>query len=551
MINRRHFVMSSAAWGLAGCALQHERQLDVAYINLSAWTGDHQNPSTDAIGLVGNKIAALGRGAVRSHTGASTQIVDLQGAFVTPGFMDNHTHFLTGSNRLIQPDLLSATSRQDFADRLGKAARERPGRWILGGSWDEQRLGGDLPDKSWIDAVTPDTPVAVPRTDLHMYLLNSVALKAAGITRDTPDIAGGVIGRDANGEPNGILKDNARSLVRRVFPDTSSAEQDEVMRSGISYALSQGFTQVHSVEQGWSNFDTARRLREKGETDLRFYCFTATKRWEKLAAIVAAEGKGDDWVRWGGVKALSDGSLGSRTALFHDPYSDEPGQSGVRTIETPVLKDFILGADKANLQVTTHAIGDLANDEVLDIYEDVARINGPRDRRFRIEHAQHLSSDAIKRFARQDIIASVQPYHAIDDGRWAEKRIGQERLKGTYAFHSLFDEGAVVTFGSDWPVAPLDAIQGLFAAVSRETIDGENPDGWIPDEKVAIEQALTAYTSNNAFAGFQDDKLGKIQTGFLADLTIFDRNLLETKPANILKTKILKTVVNGRERYGV
>ncbi|WP_033315086.1 amidohydrolase [Robiginitomaculum antarcticum] len=549
MINRRQFVMGSSAWGLAGCALRHERVLDVAYINLRAWTADSRKSSTDAIGIVGNKIAVLGRSAVESHTGKRTQIIDLEGAFVTPGFIDNHTHFLTGSNRLTQPDLLSATSRQEFADRLGKAARERPGKWILGGSWDEQRLGGDIPDKSWIDAATPDTPVAVPRTDLHMYLLNSVALKMAGITRDTPDIDGGVIGRDANGDPNGILKDNARSLARRAFPETSHAEQNDNMRGGIAHALSRGFTQVHSVERGWSNFETARRLREKGDTDLRFYCFAAAKNWQKLSAIIKAEGRGDEWVRWGGVKALSDGSLGSRTALFRDPYSDEPGHYGVRTIQTSVLKDYILGADKANLQVATHAIGDLANDEVLDIYKDVARINGPRDRRFRIEHAQHLTLDAIGRFARQNVIASVQPYHAIDDGRWADKRIGQKRLQGTYAFHSLMEKSAVVTFGSDWPVAPLNLFQGLYAAVTRQTIDGENPNGWIPHEKVAMEQALTAYTVNNAYSGFQEKKLGQIRTGFLADLTVFDRNLLNVKPDEILTTQVLKTIVNGRERY--
>ena len=551
MINRRLFVMGSTAWGMTGCALRHERTLDVAYVNLNAWTGVARTPTTDAIGIVGNKIAVLGQSAVESYRGPKTQIIDLGGAFVTPGLIDNHTHFLTGSSRLIQPDLLSATSRQDFAARLGKAARERPGKWILGGSWDEQRLGGDLPDKNWIDASTPNTPVAIPRTDLHMYLLNSEALKIAGITRDTPDVAGGVIGRDAQGEPNGILKDNARSLVRRVFPETSSADQNEIMRKGIEFALSQGFTQVHSLEQGWGNFDTARRLRENGETDLRFYCFTATKRWQKLAEIVAEEGRGDDWVRWGAVKAIYDGSLGSRTALFAEPYDDEPSQFGVRTLQKSVLQDLILGADKANLQVATHAIGDLANDEVLEIYKDVARMNGPRDRRFRIEHAQHLSQNAIKEIARQNVIASVQPYHAIDDGRWAEKRIGEARLQGTYAFRSLIDQGAVVTFGSDWPVAPLDAIQGLFAAVTRETIDGENPGGWIPNERIAIEQALSAYTVNNALAGFQDMKLGKIQPGFLADLTVFDRNVVQTKTSDMRKTKILKTIVNGRERYGV
>jgi predicted amidohydrolase YtcJ len=551
MFDRRMVLGGGMAWLAIGRALAMERVLDTALVGARVWTGNPRRPVSDAVGIAGGRIVAIGAGAVRAATGKTTRVIDLKGAFVTPGFIDNHTHFLIGSATLSQPDLLSATDRADFAARLGKAAQAKPGKWILGGSWDEQRLGGQLPTREWIDAATGDTPVAVPRTDLHMYLLNGAALKAAGITRDTPEVAGGVIVRDAKGEPTGILKDNAKTLVERVFPTPTDAEREGVMRDGIAHALAHGFTQVHTPEPfDWTTYETARRLRAKGPTDLRFYCFVPARDWEKMAAIVKSDGRGDEWVRWGGVKALADGSLGSRTAVFHDPYTDAHNQSGVRVTSLGDLKAFITGADKAGLQVATHAIGDLANDDILDLYAEVARTNGARDRRFRIEHAQHLTQAAIPRFAQQKVIASVQPFHAIDDGRWAVERIGEQRLHGTYAFRSLIDTGATVTFGSDWPVGPLDAVEGIYAAVTRETIDGKNPQGWLPDQKTTVEQALRCYTVNNAFAGFQDGQYGRIAPGYVADLTVLDQDVTAVVPDRIRETKVLKTIVGGTIKFG-
>ena len=551
MIDRRSLLLAGAGLTLLTPlqALAAERGLDVALVNARVWTPGAGAPRLSSVGIVGERIAAVGAAQVKSLTTAKTKVIDLKGAFLMPAFTDNHTHFLTGATALTQVDLLSAKDRADFAARVGAVAKARPGKWILGGSWDEQRLGGALPTHEWIDDVTPDTPVAVPRTDLHIYLLNKVALKLAGITRDTPDPPGGVIVRDAQGEPTGVVKDNAKLLVERVIPPLSDAETDAIMRGGIAHGLSKGVAQAHNPELDWRTYESLRRLRARGETDMRFYAFVPLPDWEKMAAIVAHEGRGDDWVRWGAMKALADGSLGSRTAVFHDHYDDAPDQTGVRVTTLANLREWITAADAHGLHVTTHAIGDQANDDVLDIYEAVAAKNGPKDRRFRIEHAQHLSATAIPRFARQKVIASVQPYHAIDDGRWAVKRIGPERLKGTYAFKSLMDAGATVTFGSDWPVAPLDPLTGVYGAVTRRTIDGANPNGWLPEQKVTVEQALTAYTTNNAFAGFMDDRTGKVAPGYYADLTVLDADLTTIDPLKIPDVKVLHTFVGGKARY--
>jgi predicted amidohydrolase YtcJ len=552
-MHRRQFLVRSAAFALSSplLTLAAEGPLELALINGSVWTGVPGARRESAIGIVGNRIVAVGADAVRERTTKSTRIIDLKGAFVMPAFADNHTHFLIGSVQLTQPNLLEATSRADFAQRIGAAVRAKPGKWLLGGSWDEQRLGGQLPTREWIDAVSGDTPVAVPRTDLHAFLLNSVALKLAGIDRNTPDPAGGVIERDARGEPTGVIKDNARALVDRVIPPPSDADTDEAMRAGIAHGLSKGVAQVHNPDPfDWKAYESLRRLRLKGETDMRFYAFTPLQDWQKMVDIVAREGRGDDWVRWGAVKGLADGSLGSRTAVFHDDYSDAPGQRGVRVIGLEDLRTFVTAADAHKLHVTVHAIGDEANDNVLDLFADVAKKNGPRDRRFRIEHAQHLSQAAIPRFAKQKVIPSVQPYHAIDDGRWAVQRIGEKRLHGTYSFRSLLDAGAKMTFGSDWPVAPLDPFAGLYAAVTRRTIDDANPGGWLPDQKITIEQAMTCYTQNNAFAGFMDDRSGQIANGYLADVVVLDTDLLKADPLKIPSVKVMRTFVGGRQRFG-
>lgn len=558
-LDRRRFLSLSA--GVAAVPLMRQVvftpafarsvPVDTIYTNARIWTGEGREIYTDAFGLVNGRIAALGTEATRSLASAKTRIVDLGGAFVTPGFTDCHTHFTMGSSQIGQPTLREAPDRAAFAQIMADAAKAMPaGNWILGGSWDNDRWGGELPTRDWIDAVTPNTPVAVTRYDLHMALLNTRALELLGLTDATPEVPGGVIVRDAKGRLTGIFKDAAKDMVLGRIPAPTDAQRDATNRRGIALAISKGVTQVHEPGIDWDTFHSVRRMRKAGELPMRFYAMTPLKDWTRLRDIIAAEGKGDEFVRWGGCKVVFDGSLGSRTALFYEAYLDDPSTRGITVTDPDELRELALDADAAGLQIAAHAIGDKANDTVLDILADVAAKNGPRDRRSRIEHAQHLNPASIGRFAEQDVIASVQPYHAVDDGRWAIRRIGAERLKTTYAFESLLRSGAHVSFGSDWPVAPLDPLTGLKAAVLRETLDGKNPKGWYPEQRVEIHDALLAYTRGAAYAGRHEAHTGTLAPGRLADFVVWDRDLTRIDAETLEAAKVVSTHVGGRKVFG-
>jgi predicted amidohydrolase YtcJ len=549
--SRREFVCAgAAALTLPGWLAASSAPLTAAYVNARAWTGAPGARLATAIGIIGSRIVALDDGPVRQRIDRRTRVVDLKGAFVVPGFIDNHTHFLLAAATLVPPDLRQARSRAEFAQRIADAARNLPpGEWIRGGNWDAELWGGELPTRDWIDHVTPNHPVAVTRLDQHMLLLNSLALRLAGIDRSTLAPQGGRIVHDARGEPTGIVIDAAKSLVERVMPPPSDAALEKMLRDGIAFGLKYGVTHSHAMGLDWVMHEALVRLRAKGETGMRFTSYVPLRDWERMAEIVRREGRGDDWVQWGGLKGLADGSLGSRTALFHRPYDDAPETRGLIVTPPEQLREWMIQADRHGLQLAIHAIGDQANDEVLDLMTEVAVANGARDRRCRIEHAQHLSATAIPRFARQEVIASVQPYHAIDDGRWAIRRIGAERLKRTYAFKSLLDVGARLSFGSDWPVAPFSPLTGVAAAVLRETIDGANPQGWMPEQRLTVEQALAAYTAANAYAGFQENRLGRLAPGYLADFVVLDSDLLRIDPHELTRVAVLRTIVNGQERF--
>jgi predicted amidohydrolase YtcJ len=550
MINR-----SVAACGLLVLALTHPLACQTSsspadlVVFGRIWTGDSSRPWAQALAVAGDTVTAVGDStAIVSAIGPKTRVISNGKAMVVPGFMDGHVHFLSGGFQLASVDLRDADSPAEFIRRLKRyAANLKPGEWILGGDWDHERWpGSPLPDRSWIDSVTPRNPVFVSRLDGHMALANSVALKLAGLTQSSGDIPGGTIVRRPGGEPTGILKDEAQSPVYAAVPTPSPTQCDSALARALAWAASHGVTAVADVSVPWYEVAALKRAHAKQALTLRVAVFVPLEYWRQLADTVRAQGAGDDWLRVAGVKGYVDGSLGSTTALFYEPYKDAPATKGLLVTPEDSLRARIGAADSAGLQVAVHAIGERANGLLLQIYDSVAQAHGPRDRRFRIEHAQHLRRQDIGRLARSGVIASMQPYHAIDDGRWAEKRIGPERIKTTYAFRSLLNAGAHLAFGSDWTVAPLDPVLGIYAAVTRRTLDGKHPEGWVPQEKITVEEALRAYTAGNAYGVFAEKTRGRLAPGYQADLVLLDRDLTTIPPEQIDRVTVRNTVVGGR-----
>jgi hypothetical protein len=530
------------------------RAVQLAVVNARVWTGDSARPWADAIAVSGDTIAAVGSSAeIRKLAAGDARIIDAHGAFVAPGFIDAHVHFLSGGFTLSSVQLRDARTPAEFIARIKAYAATVPkgrggGTWIMGGDWDHTLWGGELPRRDWIDSVTPDHPVWVQRLDGHMGLANSAALRAAGITRATADVDGGTIVRDAAGEPTGVLKDNAMGLLDHAIPDPSPAIEDRALDAAMSYVAAQGVTSVDHMGT-WNDLAVFERARVAGRLRTRIYAAVPLATWERLRDTVAARGRGDAWLRIGALKGFVDGSLGSHTAAMLAPFTDAPNDTGL-LVNTPAdLYRWTSGADRAGLHVIVHAIGDRANRLQLDIYQRVEQENGPRDRRFRIEHAQHLAPADIPRFAQLGVIASMQPYHAIDDGRWAERVIGHDRSRTTYAFRSLLDAHTHLAFGSDWDVAPPTPIEGIYAAATRRTLDDAHPGGWIPEQKITVEEALRAYTTGAAYASFEEGIKGSLVRGKLADFVIVDKDLTRIPPDQIRDAHVMMTFVGGVQMY--
>ena len=527
---------------------------DIIIVDALVRTMDPARPTAEAVAILGNRIVAVGSDVeIRKLAGDKTRVIDAKKRLVLPGFNDAHVHFLSGGFQLSSVDLRDANTPEEFAERIRHFASNLPaGRWITGGDWDHERWPtAQLPTKELIDRHTPNTPVFVNRLDGHMALANSLALKLAGVTSQTVDPPGGVIVRDAKGEPTGILKDAAQSFVWKVVPDSSFEEKLDAARAATNYAAQLGVTSVQDMSAG-ADVGVYQALLDRGELKTRIYAMTPLTAWERLARAGVRAHFGSEMLRVGGLKAFSDGSLGSTTALFYDPYNDAPTTSGIPSDEMfpeGAMLKRVHDADRAGLQILIHAIGDRAIDLILSIFEQVEKENGTRDRRFRIEHAQHIRPQDIPRFARDKVIASMQPYHAIDDGRWAEKRIGKERAKTTYAFRSLLDSGATLAFGTDWTVAPLNPMFSVYGAVTRRTIDGKNPKGWVPEQKISVEEAVRAYTIGSAYAEFQDQIKGTIANGRLADVVILSSDIFKIDPVEIENVKVLMTIVGGQVVY--
>jgi len=455
--------------------------------------------------------------------------------------------------------LLGAVSAEEFRKRIAAFARTRPkGEWILNGNWDHERwTPANLPTHQLIDDVTNDNPVFVNRSDGHMCLANALAMELAGVDKNTKDVPGGIIVRDADGNPTGIFKDAAKSLIERAQPHPSMEHILSALKAAQDYATENGVTSVQDMgvftAQGVDTMADVIRgyqtLEKRGELHVRVSTHLPLVDWKRLASVGIMADFGTEKLQVGALKSFADGSLGSTTAWFFEPYSDAPNTSGIPSPELlhpDKMYEEMRKADKAGLQLAVHAIGDRAIRAILDMFERLEREEGISDRRLRIEHAQHLSPADIPRFAKLQVIASVQPYHAIDDGRWADKRVGPERVNTTYAFRSLLDSGAVLAFGSDWFVAPMNPLVGIYAAATRRTLDGKHPNGWVPQQKISVAEAVHAYTMGSAYASLEDGIKGSLEPGKLADLAVLSDDIFHVDLVEIQNAKIQMTIFNGK-----
>jgi len=577
---------------------------DLVARNGNIWTVDDDNPRATAVAALNGRFVYVGADAgVASLIGPETEVFDLDGAFVTPGFYDNHVHF-EGTGRLLYGlNLLDVSDASTFARRIREVhERYSPGTWITGGDWSAYEtwaqgavaeagrevnpddLYGDffLPDKDMIDSFTGDRPVLVRRFDRKVYLANSVALERAGIRRGTPDPEGIAVQRDRNGEPTGALfnpvsgavestvlvRDNVRTLFDGLVPAPSREQRIAETKEAWGRMASVGVTSYCDITSDPEYVDIYREMRDRGEMTARVRYRPPLDRWQSLADLGIRVGFGDDWIRFGATKAWIDGIMGNSSARFYEPYTNNPASRGIwrdimfpfeRSPDNPEemqsrLERLALEADAAGIQLTVHAIGDEANGYLMDMLERIIAKNGDRDRRFRLVHAQVMTDRDIERAGRMKIVAEVQPFHTSDDMRWMEERIGRDRSRGAYAFRRLWDSGAVVSFGSDSPGTNasryyLNPMLGLYAAVTRKTLSGQPEGGWFPQEKLTIEEAIRAYTLNTAYAGYEEHMKGTITVGKLADFVVLSDDLLTMDPDDIKDVTAVRTVVGGRVVY--
>jgi predicted amidohydrolase YtcJ len=543
-------------WLLAASVpAQSKPAADLIITNAKIWTVDKSFPTAQAVAVLGDRIVAVSSNAdVDAWRGPNTRLIDAKGKLLLPGFNDAHVHFVSGGMQLTNIQLNDATSAEEFARRIGERAKITPkGEWIQGGNWDETKWNpANMPAKDLIDALTPDTPVFVSRYDGHMGLANSLALKLAGITAKTPDPHGGTIVRDAHGNPTGALKDAATDYIDKVIPPLSHEQRVKIVKRALAHAASLGVTSVQHMVASYEDIAVYSELLQRGELTARIYAAPLITHVEDQSKLGIGHAFGGSYLRIGALKAFADGSLGSGTAYFYEPFLNQGNNRGLLSDEMQpisLMRDRYLEADAAGLQICTHAIGDEGISTILDLYADVIKAHGESDRRFRIEHAQHMAAKDFERFAQLHVIASVQPYHAIDDGRFAESHIGHDRASRTYAFRTFLDHGVRLAFGTDWEVAPLNPMLGLYAAVTRATLDGKNPNGWFPEQKMTIAESVEAYTMGSAYAEFQEKEKGSITVGKLADMVLLSDDIFSIAPEKIRDVKVLKTVVGGKLVY--
>ncbi len=529
------------------------QQMKTAFINGKIYTVNDNQPLAESVIIENNKIIFVGSNKdANKIIDDQTSVIDLKGKLMLPGFIDNHVHFITGGFYLLGIDLRLANTTSEFKQILKDYAEKHPGKWITGGYWDHEKWEiKDLPTKEMIDEVIKDQPVFVDRLDGHMGVANSFALKLAGITKDTESPDGGLIVKDPKtGEPTGVLKDNAMYLITKHIPEPTAEENYEALLAALEEAKKLGITSVQDITYK-DALDAFEKAKAEGKLTCRIFTRWPIADYQHLVKNNIKIGYGDDLIRMGSLKAFADGSLGSSTAWFFERYDQDTMTTGLPMdiITDGSMEKWCSDADKNGLQLSVHAIGDRANSYMLDLFEKIKKENPNWDRRFRLEHAQHVKFEDIPRFKEIGVIPSVQPYHCIDDGVWAEKRIGPERIKYTYPFKSFLDAGVKMCFGTDWYVAPLNPLLGLYAAVTRRTLDEKNPNGWVPEQKISIEDAIKCYTINSSYASFEENIKGSIEVGKLADLIVLSDDILTIDPVKIKDAQVEMTVFNGKIIY--
>jgi len=547
-----HLFVGVAVGLTSVAAAQSKPAADLIISDAKIWTGDASKPTAESVAVLGDRIVAVGSNSeVDAWRDSNTKVIDAQGKLLLPGFDDAHVHFVSGGAQLDAVQLNDATSAQEFVRRIAERAKSAPkGEWIMGGDWDETKwTPASLPTHEMIDAVTPNNPVAVSRYDGHMVLANAIALQLAGITAKISDPPGGSIVRDGKGNPTGALKDAAMDALFKVIPPLSHDQRMHAVKRALAHAASLGVTSVQDMNPEFADIAVYSELVEKGELTTRIYAAPLITQVDDLTKIGIRHAFGTPYLRIGAVKGYADGSLGSATAYFFAPFVDQLQNHGLLSDEmhpVSLMRDRMMRADSSGLQLCTHAIGDQGISIILDIYAEIEKAHGPADRRWRIEHAQHMAAKDFDRFDSLHVIASMQPYHAIDDGRWAESRIGRDRASRTYAFRTFLDHGVRLAFGTDWSVAPLNPMLGVYAAVTRATLDGKNPDGWFPEQKLTVAETVSAYTMGSAYAEFQDQEKGSISIGKLADMVILSDDIFSIQPEKIKEVKALRTFVGGK-----
>jgi hypothetical protein len=525
---------------------------DLILVNGNIYTGDPAHPRVSAIAIRGESIVAVGADqGIRKLAGSKTRVVDLHGAFAMPGFNDAHTHVGNAGQAKLHVDLEGAASLAELQQRIRARLKEfKPGEWITGRGWDHTLWPEKkFPSRADLDAVSHEHPMVFTRVDGHVLIANSLALKLAGITKESKDPPGGAIERDAAGEPTGMVKETAMGMLYRKVPAITADQRRRGIELALADAVSHGVTSIQD-NSSWEDFLTYRQIKQDGKLALRITEWLPfLESVSRLEQMRRDGGTTDPWLKTGALKMVVDGSLGSRTAAMLAPYSDDSTTSGILRLEPDRLTQMSIERDKAGFQLAFHAIGDRANRVALDAFAAAAKANGPRERRDRIEHAQIVAPSDFARFAELHVIASMQPSHETTDMRWAEGRIGAERSKGAYAWRTFLNDGVRLAFGTDYPVEIINPMRGLHACVTRELPDGTPAGGWLPQEKITMDECIAAYTAGSAYAEFEEGKKGRIAPGQFADIIVLSADVTKIPAAQIMKTEVLQTYAGGRLVY--